>query len=261
LTIQIDIPDPPDDAQAVLRRFVVHAAGNLNFNPSLLAKLEVDTNKEPGRMRRDDSAMAPKFEIRINSSVFNSIYLRRALWNRFRDFDGGDQLNIYVVYHELGHCIDELRRTVFTGAEPSPSEQYARENCVRWNEQVLLSEYAASRLAGDYISVEGFNLAVRDFCLEEHLILEDIHNLAAAGQAGLSWKLLIEYSKLSALAHANGWLRATSHLAGNGSSNPFKALHETLSDLWALYPKWQDLSIGFRDIWLELCHRMNATNV
>jgi hypothetical protein len=43
---------------------------------------------------------------------------RRGHWNQRDDFDGADQVNIYIFYHELGHCLDDRNREVFDREEP-----------------------------------------------------------------------------------------------------------------------------------------------
>lgn len=261
LPIEIRLPNLPAEAQSVIQGFAFEAALQIGLPLDLISAVVVDPTQKGSKSEPNGARPNQTFRIRIAQHVFWTIYQRRGHWNQRDDIDGADQLNIYIFYHELGHCLDERKRQVFDREEPLDTEPYSRQICANWNEQVLLSDYAASSLASIYLGKEGFVQAVEDFQREESTILQGIGSMPAVQQAGYMWKLLIEYAKLSAVANGNAWPRSTSRLIGSGLSGRFKILHETLSKLWLEYPNWQNVSTGAFDLWLEVCKRVGANAV
>jgi len=258
LPIEIRLPNLPAEARSVIQGFAFEAASQIGLPLDLISAVVIDPGEKSSKSEPNGARPNQTFRIRIAQHVFWTIYQRRGHWNQRDDFDGNDQLNIYIFYHELGHCLDDRKRQVFDREEPLDTEPYSRQTCASWNEQVLLSEYAASRLAAVYLGKEGFVQAVEDFQREESAILQGIASMPAVQQALYTWKFLIEYAKLSAVAYKNAWPRSTSPLIGTGLSDRFRIFHERLSELWLEYPNWQNRSTGAADLWLEVCRRAGA---
>ena len=139
LPVEIDFAGAPADAKSVIQRFVFEAASNLDLPPVCIKSVIVEP-KLKGAQTIPDTANQT-FDIRIGTAVFWSIYRNRADWTERHKLDGVDQLNIYIFYHELKHCLDERNRTVFDRQEPSADEAYDRATCAHWNEQVLVSDF------------------------------------------------------------------------------------------------------------------------
>jgi len=260
LTVEINLSGLPGDAESVIQGFTFTATSEIGLEFDLISGVVIDPDLKGAEAKPEGTGADQKFKIRLSPFVFWSIYRCIKLKADLKTLDGADQLNIYIFYHELGHCVDERNRAVFNRQDPSDDESYDRSKCSEWNEQVLLSEYAASHLAAENLGKEGFVQEVEDFQRLEGKIIREAKGMPVEQQAYYTWKLLLEYAKLSAVAHKNDWPRPTC-MVEFGLSQEFRGLHKKLGELWADYPNWQHPLTGATSLWLTVSQRLGITGL
>jgi hypothetical protein len=198
------------------------------------------------------------FSIEIDSAVYFVVY--RFEKHGFPPSDEFDALRFYVVYHELGHCVDGLRRFEFLDSELRFHDQYEFSRCSGHHVPICLSEYAASRLSAKFMSDLALNKAVTDFKTtfsEARMTPQEA--LDVRTQAFAMWRVMIQYCKLAAIFHGRGLeRRAFEHIDDATITEVCGPRDHYLSKLWAQYPNWKGDSKELQDGWVELGKAVGA---
>jgi hypothetical protein len=249
------------DAEALLRSFVAKATGQVGFPLNRLSSiivLPIRPNQAPGHTTRVRQGRGSTFSIEIDSAVCFVVY--RLEKHGFPPSDEIDALRLYVVYHELGHCMDGLRRFEFLDSGFRFQDQYQFSRCSRHHVPICLSEYAASRLSAKFMSNLALNKAIRDFKTTlGQARMTPQEALDVRTQAFAMWRVMIEYCKLAAIFHGNGFeTKAFEHISDAAITEACGPRDHYLSKLWAQYPNWNGDSKELQDGWVELGEAVGA---
>jgi len=162
----------------------------------------------------------------------------------------------YVMAHELGHALDNTKRTWVKTVLPRVDEQFSLRKVADYYHQILLSEFAACALAGPAMTRAVFKHEVGQFATElantsrrlrDEKAQYDAGDLSlfslAHSAAGRTWFLLIQYAKLVGSLQANqalGELREALPAAPDLIGRIVQEFSDDLADHWTRYPAWED---------------------
>ena len=162
----------------------------------------------------------------------------------------------YLVYHELGHCLDNLSRP----DRPSPpavreGRGFAISQFERYHAHLVEEEYAASHFAVHWMTPQVYRDLFGLLCkqlesgrAEAHkLKLEyaenpDVLTRLASSVAGWCWSLLIQFAKLAASRSDNNALLNASPIWPEEDDDIvvqlLREFDQELARHWAEYPTW-----------------------
>lgn len=176
-------------------------------------------------------------------------YMQRCDPESVRKMDPINDVGIYAVYHEFGHCLDAERRSL----EPVGDGE-------RSLGAIVLEEYAACRHSARHLSRRGFDeqqdltcANLRDYlgqllaARQAYRGSEDLPKLTHL--AGLTFqRILVEHAKEFAFRHGNHGMEDAKLKLWEADSLLEQLLHEwgaELGEAWAAYP---NCSAQFRSL-------------
>ncbi|TSC54294.1 MAG: hypothetical protein LiPW30_718 [Parcubacteria group bacterium LiPW_30] len=184
------------------------------------------------------------------------------------------QLNFYVIYHELCHCLDSCNRRDIDDVPFRMDGKFSVRQIAKFYQKVLASEFAASFLAG-------FSMTKVAYCEESKNVLDclgkslqllekekenyrlgimSLYKLAVTA-AMTFWLLMIQYSKLIGCLLGNPDLTGVPVACLWPSLNPILGcLAEKLQKSQMQYPKWDsqkfdDIFFIWQDVGLSFGYR------
>jgi hypothetical protein len=154
--------------------------------------------------------------------------------------DGATALCRYVLYHELGHCLDDLERgDLETYSSPSTGT-FDQELSTTNHAHVCLSEYAACRKAAAFMSCQAWQKAVEEFRKLLPLVRDTVAtDTDVANVATGVWKIIVEYTKPPATFHGHQPTgRACGVIGDSKVTAACGKFDDYLTALWDRYPSW-----------------------
>jgi hypothetical protein len=146
-----------------------------------------------------------------------------------------EQLVIYVVYHELGHCVDDLTRKDLTEIERDPEgpSQSTRDHIL-----AIRGEYAACFYAAANVSQELYNFLEITFQYGWNIALPLIKDAGTEykKRVGAIWVQMSEYAKLA--AHRAGNPSLASRVDLGVFETLFAEWESVLANDWKNYHNW-----------------------
>jgi hypothetical protein len=182
----------------------------------------------------------------------------------------GEQSCTYLLYHELGHCLDNLKRPERTDPPAvRPGYGFEISQFARYHAHIVEEEYIASAFAAPWMTssvyAELFSLmkaqleigrdeAVRLQC-EDHADPSKL-TLLASSVAGWCWSLLVQFAKMAGSRQINTHLAESSPTWVEADDEVvvglLKEFELNLSHHWSLYPGWQIPPAFMRETWETL---------
>jgi hypothetical protein len=170
----------------------------------------------------------------------------------FQDLNIAGQFHIYVLFHELGHCVDDSRRKDFHEITFDPNAPF--EQAATYNGRIIRGEYAACFFAASRMTAELYRYLEDGFLDNFSQVASWIKRpgLELKQQAGVIWVQMAEYAKLAGHRAGNPSLTSTIDLGAFRS--PFSEFETTLTTDWMDYPNWEfEPPETYRENWAKLC--------
>lgn len=182
------------------------------------------------------------------------------------------QEGLYVICHELGHCIDNRDRRVLDFPKlRDGNEEFSIDRVARYFSQLLACEFSACVHSARIVQPALHALHISDF-IEQ--MADTKHRLmqfkAKYDQGGLSlyefayqvsggfWFILIQFAKLVGNAIGNDQNTIDQASFGPNADSQLEILHKlqtNLSNTWSHYPNWPSEVIikEWTECWNALC--------
>ena len=199
-----------------------------------------------------------KHSIIFHSSVFNAIFSAFQKGNDPENWQNEECRFLYVIYHEIAHCIDDQKRGIRTNPPIRGDDKLFKiRNVANYYTAILKDEFVACVIAGFAMRKKVFDLEMKStnetiekylseakdlrnrYCRDNHLLYE-----IAFEVSGIGWTILIQYGKLIGSKIGNKELSSMSINVWNGASEPTRKVltqfGEGLGQIWGSYPHFSD---------------------
>jgi hypothetical protein len=187
------------------------------------------------------------------------------------EWDLQAKLSSYIIYHELGHCLDNFRRPNSFNGVPNRSEMFWIDTMVGECSLITASEFAACAHAAKQMQADVYTneMATTDNATLSILFdLSSRRRMTTGNQAlidelaGIAsaqfWRIIIEYTKLVGcnVGNPNLPIPSLTFLKSAPSMYQiFSDLAEHLRNLWNYYPTWSLADLGFMtETWHALAY-------
>jgi hypothetical protein len=170
-----------------------------------------------------------------------------------------EQFYLYVLFHELGHCRDDVTRKDLLDIRFDPTTAFDARKMAADNKCIIRGEYAACYFAALEMTNELYRFLEDGFVSEWNRVVQWLRepDHEAKQQAGAIWVQMSEYAKLAAHRAGNHHLHSTLDL--RGFVELFIEWEDLLNDEWKIYPNWvAESSNDYADIWRKFCVRCGA---
>ncbi len=232
----------------------------MGLNPARLAGIEVCIFADFGHTTYQGNGDDLSFSIKIRWDVFWPLYRSEKLGISPSAMNGAGALCHYVLYHELGHCVDDVERGDLQTYSSQSTGSFNQELSTTNHVHICLGEYAASRMAATFMSCPAWQEALREFRNLLPLVRQtvatdkDISNVATG-----VWKVIIDYTKLAATLHGQQRTGRVCNLIGDPKvTAACEKLDDYLRDLWNRYPRWDQERDEFKLAWTTLSEQEGA---
>jgi hypothetical protein len=226
----------------------------MGLNQTRLVGIEVCTLGDFGHTTPQGNGDDLSFSIKIDWDVFWSLYRSEKLTIAPSRMTGPSALRHYILYHELGHCVDDLERGDLETYSSQSAGSFDPELNITNHVHICLGEYAASWKAATFMSPAAWQTALEEF----RNLLASVRFTVATDQDILNvargvWKVIIEYTKLAASLHGREPTgRACDLIGGPKVTAACGRLDDYLRDLWNRYPRWNQERDEFHLAWTAL---------
>lgn len=175
----------------------------------------------------------------------------------------------YLVYHELGHCLDNVKRA--NRSSPPAVRQgqgFEISQFALYHADILEEEYAASAFAAAWMTGSVYNelfslmRSQLDIGRADAVKLQLEYSrdstkltLLASSVAGWCWSLLMQFAKMAGSRHVNTALAEVSPIWPEEDEVIVGVFEEFDLDLlrhWRIYPVWPDPPPFMRETWETL---------
>lgn len=181
-----------------------------------------------------------------------------------------EQSCTYLLYHELGHCLDNLKRPDRTDPPAvRPGYGFEISQFARYHAHIVEEEYVASAFAAPWMTssvyAEIFSLMTTQLEIgrDEAVRLQSEYygdpsklTLLASSVAGWCWSLLVQFAKMAGSRQINTHLAKSSPTWVEADDEVvvglLKEFELNLSHHWSLYPGWQMPPAFMRETWETL---------
>lgn len=166
---------------------------------------------------------------------------------------------IYVLFHELGHCVDDVTRKDLLDIKSDPISPFDPTKLAADNTHIIRGEYAACGFAANNMTTELYRFLESGFVTEWNNVIrwfeEPGHELMQ--RAGAIWVQMSEYAKLAGHRAGNSELHSTIDLGSFGGL--FLEWENVLTEDWKKYPNWSEFPNSYKEIWLKFCGKFLVT--
>jgi hypothetical protein len=167
-----------------------------------------------------------------------------------------NELQRYVLSHELGHCRDDLTRSDLRSPRIQPTDPYDAQTFASKTAQIARSEYVACRFAAASVGQSLYswveNETFTDWQAFRGAATPNVPNNRRAG--GLSVRIS-EYAKLAGHRAGNPVLSSQMQF-----DPEFYVLENLLALDWETYPGWSTPEPeGYFELWQKFCANLHIS--
>jgi hypothetical protein len=223
--------------------------------------------------REDDETLNTSIVLR--AEVIDAVLLELEVQRQIDDWNSSAQHMLYLICHELGHCVDyRLRKNLQHSPLISEDNLFKVRQVADYYSCILLSEFAACVHAANGMTTDTFQFDNDSTLSTVQSMISKVQSEAKAynndpslllklafSASGTFWLALIQYTKLFGSQVGNQQLANCDvkywENANSKTFAIFTELKKFLDDLWNQYPDWNTSTIQSLT---ELWHALSISN-